>query len=119
MPGRAARRPSREFPAMTLPGNRPAPDDRIRRCAIILIEPVERLELDVASLFRGGDAVKTVSRWMALAAHLEDDIAVDDAALAALRSIGPDYWLARSSLSPAIEPAVIERLLDSGLLVGD
>src|SRR5690606_17664891 len=97
----------------------PAPDDRIRRCAIVLIEPVERLELDVASLFRGGDAVKTVSRWMALAAHLEDDIAVDDAALAALRSIGPDRWLARSSLSPAIEPGVIEHLLNSGLLVGD
>jgi len=91
----------------------------IRRCAILVIEPRERLELDLAGLFGGAQALKASCRWIALAPHLDAEIEIDADELAALGRIGETPWHPFAQLARDTAPAVLDRLLAKGLLVGD
>jgi len=92
---------------------------RIRRCAILMIEPRERLELDMAGLFAGESALKSEMATVALAPHLGEEIALDDDELIALMRIGETPWLSRDKLERVIPADVAERLLQKGFLIGD
>lgn len=93
--------------------------DRIRRCAIVMIEPREHVALNLSGLLGGGNAVDVSPRWIALAAHLDDEVVVDADALAVLGRIDRAQWQPRSQLPGACAPAIIDRLLQCGLLVGE
>jgi putative peptide maturation dehydrogenase len=92
---------------------------RVRRCAIVLFEPREVLDLDVAGLFAGGNAVRAHCRWVALAPHLEAEVDIDEDELVALGRIGETPWLGVDELAATTCADVVERLLAKGLLVGD
>jgi putative peptide maturation dehydrogenase len=84
-----------------------------------MIEPREELELDVAGLFSGTRAVRPRIRMIALAPHAGEEIALDEAEVAALARVGETEWIERGVLAESVPDAVIESLLAKGLLVGD
>jgi putative peptide maturation dehydrogenase len=92
---------------------------RVRRCAVLMIEPRERLELDVAGLFGGAQALKATCRWIALAPHLDAEIEIDEAELAALGRLGETPWQEYAALAGAMPPGVLDSLLEKGLAIGD
>ena len=95
------------------------PSTRIRRCGVVMIEPREELELDVAGLFAGTRAVRARTRLVALAPHAGEEIELDAAEVAALGCIGETDWIARDALAGRVHESVIDGLLAKGLLVGD
>jgi len=92
---------------------------QLRRCAILMIEPRGRLDLDLGNLLRGGDALRTVPRWIALAPHLDAEVDVAEDELAPLGRIGDGQWQRFDDLANTESASVLQRLLDKGLLVGD
>lgn len=91
----------------------------MRRCAIVLFEARETLDLDVAGLLAGGSAVRARCRWIALAPHLGHEVELDEEELAVLGRIGETPWLRADELASAGPPDVLERLLAKGLVIGD
>ncbi|MEO6687546.1 MAG: putative peptide maturation dehydrogenase [Dokdonella sp.] len=96
-----------------------SPSMRVRRCTVLLIEPSERLDLDLVGLFNGGCALKATLRWLALAPHLDEKVEVDDDEIIALRQVGERDWRRVDELMQTMPAAVLERLLAKGLLIGD
>ncbi|HEY0178278.1 MAG TPA: putative peptide maturation dehydrogenase [Dokdonella sp.] len=92
---------------------------QVRRCTHLVVEPRERLEFDLALLFAGGTGLTKRREWIALAAHVDDEIVVDDADLAALGAASAEDWHERDALAAAHGEAVVERLLRAGLLISD
>jgi putative peptide maturation dehydrogenase len=92
---------------------------QVRRCGVVMIEPREELELDVAGLFSGTRAVRARVRMIALAPHAGDEVELDEAEVAALGRIGEMDWIARDALAGRVPDAVVDSLLAKGLLVGD
>lgn len=92
---------------------------RIRRCAVLVIEPRETLELDPRGLLGGGSAVTSSVRMLALTPHLDAPVELDADEIAALARIGETIWQTREELSKTVPEAVIERLLANGILVCD
>ncbi len=92
---------------------------RIRRCGVVMIEPREEFELDVAGLFAGTQATRARVRMVALAPHAGDEIELDEAEVAALGRLGDTEWVERDALAGRVPDAVVERLLAKGLFIGD
>ena len=91
----------------------------IRRCAVVFIEPRERLDFDLGRLVTGGTGVEMVREWIALAAHLDDEIALDTAEVTALGALSLEKWIDFDDACRTLPREVLERLLDKGLLLGD
>lgn len=92
---------------------------RIRRCRHLLIEPRERVALDLAALLNGGDSLVAEQAWIALAAHLDEEVELDPAELAALGAAPLQAWTDGTAFSATHGEGVVERLLDSGLLLSE
>lgn len=92
---------------------------KIRRCAVLYIEPREALEIDVRSLFSGGSALSATLSWVALAPHLGHEIVIDAADVAVLGAIGQTTWIEQADCAQRHPPATLVRLLERGLLIGD
>jgi len=92
---------------------------KIRRCAVLFIEPREELAIDWASLFAGNSTLAANTRWVALAPHLDREIDVDNTEVAALGSLSQTVWRERSECEEKLGAAAIGRLLELGLLIGD
>lgn len=97
----------------------PTRPDRLRRCAILLIEPREHLQLNPAGLFGGGSALEAQMEWLALAPHLGSEIALTGRELDALGRIGETLWVAFAELARQVPVDVLDGLLEKGLLIGD
>ena len=52
---------------------------RVRRCAVLYLEPRERVEFDLAGLLAGGSGARRHPQWLAHAPHLETPVVVDEA----------------------------------------
>jgi hypothetical protein len=91
---------------------------KIRRCAVLYLEPREELNIDWASLLAGGGTLAASVRWLALAPHLDREIDIDLAEVAALGSFGQTIWIARDACEQR-HGAAIGRLLELGLPIGD
>lgn len=91
---------------------------RIRRCAILYLEPREDAGFDLGSLLAGGAGIRRDLRWLALAPHLDAEIEVDGERRELLGRIGPGAWI---DAAPWLRdhPAAIADLLDGGLLLSD
>lgn len=91
----------------------------LRRCAVLYLEPREELDIDWAALFAGTSTLAASTRWLALAPHLDREIEVDAADLAALAAVGSSVWTAHADLAQRHGAAVVDRLLAHGLLLAE
>lgn len=92
---------------------------QLRRCAHLVIEPRERLEFDLARVFAGGTGLAKVREWVALAAHRDEECVLEPAELVALGDISPDDWREAAELEAVHGVAVVDALVQRGLLVSD
>jgi len=89
---------------------------RLRRCAVVHLEPRERLEFDLEWLGDGGDGLRDVLEWVALVPPAHEPIVLGAAEVAALGEFSPSRWRERDDI-PAPTREVIDALLDKGLLL--
>lgn len=92
---------------------------RVRRCGVVLLEPTERVAFDLALLAAGGTGVHAVLEWIALAPHADAPIAVtaDEAAL--IGRVSPSRWTDVETLAASFDRAVVDSLLEKGVLVAE
>ncbi|MDV3255808.1 MAG: putative peptide maturation dehydrogenase [Lysobacter sp.] len=90
---------------------------RIRRCAVLLLEPREEVGFDLEHLLAGGNGLSRECRWLALAPHLGAEIEVDAAERELLGAVSPSEWIDARELGPDTATA-LKRLLKEGLLIG-
>ncbi|HEY0335019.1 MAG TPA: putative peptide maturation dehydrogenase [Stenotrophomonas sp.] len=88
---------------------------RVRRCAIVLLEPREETALDIGALLAGGNGLARRRHWLALAAHLDAPVEVDLAQREALATIPVEAWSDPASIG--VSPSVLEALLDAALVL--
>jgi putative peptide maturation dehydrogenase len=92
---------------------------KIRRCAVLFIEPREALKVDWAALFSGGSTLAATMSWAALAPHLGHEVDVNTDEVRVLGAIGHTIWNELADCEACHGQALITRLLELGLLVGD
>src|SRR6185312_13365504 len=90
---------------------------QVRRCAMVLVEPRESVDFDLAELALGQTGVRERLGWLALAAHRDEEIPLDMAEVAALGTLSPGHWQSLDELSQWHPRAVLEALLAKGLLI--
>jgi putative peptide maturation dehydrogenase len=92
---------------------------KLRRCAVLYIESREDLSIDWRTVLSGGNALASSSHWVALAPHLDQEITIDAAQLAALGGASQTVWRERSAAEQEYGEVCIAKLLELGLLIGD
>jgi len=90
---------------------------RVRRCAVLYLEPREDTAFDFASLLAGGDGLARTRRWIALAPHLGGEVEVDAAERELLGTLSPERWVSGNEVPAESRPA-LRRLLKIGLAIG-
>jgi len=90
---------------------------KLRRCTIVMFEPREEVQFDLQAILQGRAELATSSAWFAIAAHLEQPVAVSVAQRELLGSLSPRHWQHASSLEDSQQ--VWQPLLDAGLLISD
>ena len=91
---------------------------RIRRCAVLFLEPREDTAFDLGELLQGGDGIRRQRRWQALAPHLGDEVEVNAAERELLGALSPTQWIDPDTLEAEAGTAM-PRLIDLGLVVTD
>jgi putative peptide maturation dehydrogenase len=91
---------------------------KIRRCAVVFVEPREEVGFDLQELLNGGDGLRRERRWVALAPHLGEEVEVDADERELLGALSPSHWVDARTLT-AHPPAALQRLLGEGLLISD
>jgi len=89
---------------------------RLRRCAIVLIEPRERFDFTFESILSGGSGMSATREWVALAAHLPEPVTVSVEEIASLGTFSPTEW---TDADASDTDGRIDSLLKKGLLVAD
>jgi putative peptide maturation dehydrogenase len=84
---------------------------------MVLVEPRESIDFDLAELALGETGVRERLGWLALAAHCDEEIPLDAAEVAALGALSPGHWQSLDELSQRHSRAVLEALLAKGLLI--
>jgi putative peptide maturation dehydrogenase len=92
---------------------------KLRRAAGLLVQPRERVDLDLAGLFAGGRALKASTQWVVFAPHLGREAIVDNAELAALGEVEETRWQPWDAVAQRVDPSLLHRLLELGLLIED
>ncbi|MET0549132.1 MAG: putative peptide maturation dehydrogenase [Xanthomonas sp.] len=91
---------------------------KIRRCAVIYFESREESHFSLESILQGGDGLVRTRRWLALAAHLDEEIEVSSSEMGLLGAMSPHQWVPSEQTKP--HPwALVLGLLQKGLLVSD
>jgi len=65
---------------------------QIRRCAIVLLEPRERLDFDLALVRERGNGLRSKLEWFALAPPRAAEIALTAEEVALLGELSPTQW---------------------------
>ncbi|MEP6881918.1 MAG: putative peptide maturation dehydrogenase, partial [Dokdonella sp.] len=92
---------------------------QIRRCAVVFIEPRERLDFDLGRLVAGGTGVEMVREWIALAAHQDDEILLDADQVIALGALSPEQWIEFEDACETLPREQLYGLLANGLVLSD
>lgn len=90
---------------------------RVRRCAIVTFDPRERLEFDLARLAEGESGLSSRIEWIALAAHLGDEVVVTTEEAAVLGSVSPTEWSDLDTLAGTHPQATLTSLAEKKLLI--
>src|SRR5262249_55913724 len=91
---------------------------RIRRCAILLIEPREKLAFSLDSLCSGGDGLAAQIELLALAPHLDSEVPVTAEEVAVLNALAAAPWRDFDELEQQHGAELLQSLLGKGLLIG-
>jgi putative peptide maturation dehydrogenase len=91
---------------------------KIRRCAVLFLEPREEVDFDLQELLNGGDGLRRDRRWVALAPHVGEEVEVDPDERELLGALSPSQWIDARTLA-AHPPSALRRMLSEGLLIGD
>jgi putative peptide maturation dehydrogenase len=86
---------------------------------VLLVERRDAPAFSLASLLGGGAGLAREARWLALAPHLDAEVEVSLAELAVLEAVPGDDAVAQSDLAGRFGAAIVARLLDAGLLLGE
>lgn len=89
---------------------------KIRRCAVLYLEPREEVEFDLNVLLSGGDGLRRDRRWLALAPHRGEEVAVNAAQRELLGALSPTQWVDSEACGDA---ALLVQLVEQGLVVTD
>jgi putative peptide maturation dehydrogenase len=92
---------------------------KLRRCAVLYIEPREELAIDWKVVLSGGSALAAKTHWVALAPHLDQELTIDPEQLTALGGLGPTVWTERAAAEQRFGEQCVADLLEQGLLIGD
>lgn len=92
---------------------------KLRRCAVLYVESREELAIDWKVVLSGGSALAAKTQWMALAPHLDLELAIDARQLAALGGLSHTVWTERAAAEQQFGEVCVASLLELGLLIGD
>lgn len=79
---------------------------RVRRCAVLQLEPREQRVFDLSSLLAGGDGLVREQAWWALAGHLDQPLALDETAVRLLGRLPMDEWVEVDTLPGELSSAL-------------
>ncbi|MCC7095991.1 MAG: putative peptide maturation dehydrogenase [Thermomonas sp.] len=91
---------------------------RVRRCAVLWMEPRELAQFDLNDLLAGGTGVVSRLQWFAHAPHLPAPIGIDADAVAVLGETSPTDWMDANVMRQRFGAACVRKLLQAGLLIG-
>ena len=91
---------------------------RIRRCAVLWLEPREVAHFELDDLLAGGTGVVSRMQWFAHAPQLAAPVEVDADDVALLGELGPQDWMPAPPLRQRHGATRLRALLKAGLLVG-
>jgi putative peptide maturation dehydrogenase len=91
---------------------------RLRRCALLWLEPREEASFELAEVLAGGTGVRARMHWFAHAAHLPAPVGVEAVAVALLGEVSAHDWVDVAPLCHAHGEALVGDLLRAGLLIG-
>lgn len=91
---------------------------RIRRCAVLWLEPRETAHFELESLLAGGTGVVSSMRWFAHVPQLQAPLEVAGEDVAMLGELSPSDWVDDASLRERFGAARVRLLLKQGLLLG-
>ena len=91
---------------------------RVRRCAVLWLEPREVAHFELDALLAGGTGVVSRMQWFAHAPHLPAAVEVDADEVALLGELSPLDWIATAPLRERHGAARVRRLLQVGVLIG-
>lgn len=92
---------------------------RLRRCAVLWLEPRELAHFELEALLAGGTGVVSRMQWFAHAPHLPKVIEVDAEDAVLLGELGPLDWIEAEPLRERHGDDRVRKLLEAGLLVGE
>lgn len=90
---------------------------RLRRCAVVWLEPREVASFQLDDLLRGGTGVVGRLAWFAHAPHLGGAIEVKAAHIPMLGALGAVDWIERDALDDRFGSDAVDELLSAGLLL--
>ena len=92
---------------------------QVRRCALVFVEPRESFDFDLGRLLSGETGIAYQRQWFALAAHLDEEIVLDDDQVAVLGRLSVEEWKSLDDLRAMHGSTAIDTLHARGLLVSD
>lgn len=91
---------------------------RIRRCAHLLLEPLEQVRLDMEALVRGEVPLRAQPMLLARCAHLDEPVEIEPGDVALLQGLSPNLWRDAGDLG-CDESNRVHRLLQAGVIVDE
>jgi putative peptide maturation dehydrogenase len=90
---------------------------RVRRRTILMLEPRERLDFDLALIAAGGNGLRSTLQWYALAPPRDAEIELNAEEVVLLGALSPTQWLEFDELARAHSRATLDSLLAKELIV--
>jgi putative peptide maturation dehydrogenase len=91
---------------------------RVRRCGIVMIQPSERLEFDLALLSSPElPGLRAVTEWIAYVPHAQREVALSVAEAAVLGGLSPSRWRSTKDVASEHGDALVQDLLRKEILV--
>ena len=91
---------------------------RVRRCAVLWLEPREVAHFELEDLLAGGTGVISRMQWFVHVPYLPAPVEIDAGDATLLGDLSPSDWVPAKPLREAHGAMRVRRLLQAGLLVG-
>jgi len=92
---------------------------RVRRCAILMLEPRETLGFHLALLADGGSGLQRSVDWVAIAPHRRDETVVTSTEREVLVDLSPSEWIELEALAAKHPHEAIETLVTKELVIAE
>lgn len=90
---------------------------RVRRCAVLWLEPKETARFELENLLAGGTGVASAMQWLAHAPQLDAPMAIEAADVELLGTLSPSDWVDAVPLRERFG-ARLRNLMKAGLVIG-